>query len=155
MTTILKKIRREEHPYCLLCGRNNPRGLKLDFQFMENGTMETSLRCSKGLEGYRGIVHGGVIAALLDSIMTNCLFANGVKALTAELKVRYLSSVNTKELIRLRAVIEKSYAHFFMLKAELFQNGTAKARATGKFFSFSQKQSHGPNTSKKIKPTCK
>jgi uncharacterized protein (TIGR00369 family) len=138
MDISLKRIQREEHPHCLLCGRGNKRGLKLDFQIMKDGSLESSLKCSKALEGYKNIVHGGVTSALLDSIMTNCLFAHGIKAVTAELKVRFLHPVDIRKSIRLRARIEKTYAHFYALKAELYQDEGIKARATGKFMRLSQ-----------------
>jgi hypothetical protein len=70
--------------------------------------------------------------------MTNCLFAHGIHAFTAELKVRFLLPVTVRGVIRLKANIEKSYAHFYMLKAELLQNHALKARASGKFASFSK-----------------
>jgi acyl-coenzyme A thioesterase PaaI-like protein len=129
----LKEIQQKEHLHCLLCGRNNKRGLKLDFWPTADGGVETSLECSKTLQGYNGIIHGGVISALLDSVMTNCLFAHGIKALTAELKVRFSLPVKAKGALRLKAHIERSSAHFYMLKAELCQGGNIKAKATGKF----------------------
>ena len=149
MSTIHKKIKQEEHLHCLLCGQNNRRGLKLDFQPTADGGVETSLECSKTLQGYKDIIHGGVISALLDSVMTNCLFAHGIKALTAELKIRFSSPVKAKGTLRLKALIEKSFAHFYMLKAELCQGGSVKAKATGKFIAHPQAGLAGKETAAK------
>ncbi len=143
MKTKLKKIQREEHLYCLLCGENNRRGLKLDFRPTADGGVETSLKCSKTLQGYKNIIHGGVIAALLDSVMINCLFAHGIKTLTAELKIRFSFPVNTKDSLWLRAKIERSYAHFYLVKSELSQGGIVKAKASGKFIAGPKKTSRG------------
>ena len=136
MKTNLKKIQREEHLHCLLCGQNNRRGLKLDFRPSGDGGIETSFECSKTLQGYKDIIHGGVIAALLDSVMTNCLFAHGIKAFTAELNTRFMTPVKTKGTVRLRAIIEKSSGSYYILKASLTQGQTVKAKATGKFIAF-------------------
>jgi len=136
MSTIHKKIKQEEHLHCLLCGQNNRRGLKLDFQPTADGGVETSLECSKTLQGYKDIIHGGVISALLDSVMTNCLFAHGIKAFTAELNTRFMTPVKTKGSVRLRANIEKSSGSYYILKASLTQGQTVKAKATGKFIAF-------------------
>jgi len=136
MKTNLKKIQREEHLRCLLCGQNNTRGLKLDFQPSDDGGIETSFECSKTLQGYKDIIHGGVISALLDSVMTNCLFAHGIKAFTAELNTRFMTPVKTKGTVRLRANIEKSSGSYYILKASLTQGQTVKAKATGKFIAF-------------------
>jgi acyl-coenzyme A thioesterase PaaI-like protein len=35
------------------------------------------------------MLHGGVISSILDGTMTNCLFAHGTVAVTAELRVRF------------------------------------------------------------------
>ncbi|MFA5167346.1 MAG: PaaI family thioesterase [Candidatus Omnitrophota bacterium] len=136
MKTTLKKIQQEEHSHCILCGQNNQQGLKLDFDLKKDGSIEASFKCSKDLEGYNNIMHGGVISALLDSIMTNCLFAHGIKALTAELSTRFMTPVKTKGIVRLRANIEKSSGSYYILKASLTQGQTVKAKATGKFIAF-------------------
>jgi acyl-coenzyme A thioesterase PaaI-like protein len=136
MKTNLKKIQQEEHLHCLLCGQNNKRGLKLDFRPTDDGGIETSFECSKTLQGYKDIIHGGVISALLDSVMTNCLFAHGIKAFTAELNTRFLTPVRTKGAVTLRANIEKSSGSYYILKASLTQGQTVKAKATGKFIAF-------------------
>ncbi len=85
------------------------------------------------------MLHGGVISALLDGAMTNCLFANGIRALTAELKVRFLLPVNTTDPIRLQAVIQRSGSHLHLLEGKLSQNGILKAKALAKFIAFSKK----------------
>ena len=133
---LFKKIQKEEHLHCLLCGQNNRRGLKLDFRPTADGGIETSFECSKTLQGYKDIIHGGVISALLDSVMTNCLFAHGIKAFTAELNTRFMTPVKTKGSVRLRANIEKSSGSYYILKASLTQGQTVKAKATGKFIAF-------------------
>jgi acyl-coenzyme A thioesterase PaaI-like protein len=79
------------------------------------------------------LLHGGVIAALLDGAMTNCLFAFGHRALTVELKVRYHAGVAAAEESLLRAWLEDSTRELFQLRAELSQDGAVKASATGKF----------------------
>lgn len=136
MKTNLKKIQKEEHRHCLLCGQNNRRGLKLDLRPTTDGGVETSFECSKTLQGYKNIIHGGVISALLDSVMTNCLFAHGIKALTAELKVRFLAPVKAKGVVKLKAGIEKSNGSYYILRASLVQGQTPKAKAIGKFIAF-------------------
>ncbi len=138
MNSKLKKLRGEEHPGCLLCGPSHPRGMRLDFKLREDGGVEAVVKGSKALEGYRGILHGGVIAALLDSAMTNCLFARGVKGLTAELKIRYLRPVALRAPFLVRAFPERAYGNFYALKAELLQDEILKAKGTGKFLSFSK-----------------
>ena len=135
MSDMHKKIKREEHSHCFLCG-SNEQGFKLDFDLMEDGSIEECFQCSDFLEGYNKIMHGGVISALLDSVMTNCLFAHGIKALTAELNVRFLAPVKTEGVVRLNAAVEKSSGSYHIVSASLIQGQTLKAKATGKFIAF-------------------
>jgi acyl-coenzyme A thioesterase PaaI-like protein len=86
-----------------------------------------------GLEGYSGCLHSGVIAALLDGAMTNCLFAHGCRAFTAELTVRYRQAVAAQDRVTVRAWLTRSRPPLRLLRAELRQGACVKATAVGKF----------------------
>ena len=64
---------------------------------------------------------------LLDGAMTNCLFAHGQAAVTAELTVRYRHPVATQRPALLRAWIEESRAPLRVIAAEITQGGQIKA----------------------------
>ncbi len=54
---------------CFVCGRENPCGLKLKFyEDPENGTVQAEFVVLEMYQGYPGVVHGGVIAAILDEV---------------------------------------------------------------------------------------
>ncbi len=52
--------------FCFVCGRKNPRGLYMTFY--DNGCDEVHAEhvIADDYQGYPGIVHGGVVAAMLD-----------------------------------------------------------------------------------------
>jgi len=54
---------------CFVCGRNNPVGLRM--QFHDDGECEvlSELTVPEHYQGYPGIVHGGVVAAMLDEVV--------------------------------------------------------------------------------------
>ena len=54
---------------CFVCGRNNPHGLYMSFYDNGEDEVESHYRVSRFFEGYPGIVHGGVQAAILDEIV--------------------------------------------------------------------------------------
>jgi len=122
-----------EHAGCVVCGLRNKDGLKLNFNLCQDGSVESRYNCPKTLNGYKDIVHGGIISMLLDGAMTNCLFAHGVKAFTAELKTRFLLPVSVKNAIRLKASIQRAFSRFYQLKAYLIQHEQIKAQATAIF----------------------
>ena len=107
------------HAGCLLCGAENPWSLRLAFEPDGNGGVSTALEPDERLQGYDGMLHGGVAAALLDAAMTHCLFHRGVRAVTADLRVRYPQPVPMGSRIGLRAWVMESHAPLYRLKAEL------------------------------------
>jgi acyl-coenzyme A thioesterase PaaI-like protein len=69
----------------------------------------------------------------MDGAMTNCVFAKGYVAFTAELSVRFQHPVTTGVPATIRAWIDKSYRPLHYLKAELLQDQVTKVTAEGKF----------------------
>ena len=123
----------EAHPFCFVCSGSNPMGLALRYASQPDGSVSAKFLGHSALEGYSGLLHGGVIAALLDGAMTNCLFAHGRAALTVELKVRYHESVAAAEEVSVHARLEDDSHGLYQMRAELTQGGKIKASATGKF----------------------
>lgn len=78
----------EDDSMCYVCGKNNPQGLKLDFSHPQKGILRTMVVFSKEHQGYKNIVHGGMISMLLDEMMVNLAWKEGLPAVTAELTVR-------------------------------------------------------------------
>src|SRR4029450_2695085 len=54
---------------CLVCGRQNPHGLKLSLHVDEGGTGGAEFTPRAEHIGFEGIVHGGVLATVLDEAM--------------------------------------------------------------------------------------
>jgi acyl-coenzyme A thioesterase PaaI-like protein len=124
---------RSAHPACVVCGGENARGLRLRYSGEGGDEVRAELDCDASLEGYRGRLHGGVIAAALDGAMTHCLFAIGRTAVTAELTVRFKHPVATGRPATVRARLERDLAPLYLVQAELIQDGIVKATAGAKF----------------------
>lgn len=97
------------------------------------GGVEARVMPSLCWQGYQGVLHGGMISTLLDAAMTHCLFALGVEAMTAELRVRFLKSTPCDRALRLRARLLSRRRGLFHLSAELEGAGECLARAEAKF----------------------
>ncbi len=138
----LKTLRIHTHPYCVVCSQSNPLGLGLKFSVHDDGSVSASFCGRFALEGFEGCLHGGMIASLLDGAMTNCLFAHGHVAMTAELKVRYRKPVFTGQQMLIRAWIARSQAPLHLLEAEIKQEGCAKAIASAKFIERNETADH-------------
>ena len=82
---------------CFVCGRENTVGLKLNFYSDFPGTVRADFMLSSSYEGYPGIVHGGIIAAILDECGGRSQMTSPRKFMvTAQLNVRYRLPVPTK-----------------------------------------------------------
>jgi uncharacterized protein (TIGR00369 family) len=107
--------------------------MRLTFAASDDGNVQAKFDCGSAFEGYTGMLHGGVVASLMDGAMINCLFARGILAVTAELTVRFRHPVVTGTPATVRAWIERSSGPRHLLKAEIKQSTQLKATAVGKF----------------------
>ncbi len=121
------------HPHCVLCSSSNLTGLRLNFDVSDAGSVTATFGCDSQFEGYAGVLHGGIVASLLDSAMTNCLFAHDRSAVTLRLTVRYRHPVLTGRPATVQACIERSSPPRYVLKAKLVQDGQIRATADGRF----------------------
>ena len=134
----MKLLRDAHHARCVVCGDGNKAGLKLSFQVSSNGSVEGKVPCRRLFQGYDGLLHGGVISAILDSAMTNCLFAHDIVAVTGELTVRFMHPVVLTREAVVRACIKEAMPPLYCMEAQLTQNGRAVARASAKFVNADQ-----------------
>lgn len=96
--------------HCFVCGLQNDKGLHISF--FDDGDKRVIARLTAGQEyqGYPGVLHGGIVSALLDEAIGRVLVQRDLWAMTAELKVRFLKPVPlgqpltiVGELVRLRS----------------------------------------------------
>lgn len=129
----MARVRQREHGNCVVCSGTNGFGLGIDYAVAADGVVEAVFECDERYEGFRETVHGGVIASLIDGAMTNCVFARGYVAVTAELSVKFKNPVRTGAPANVRAWVDDSFRPLHILKAELIQDGSVKVTALGKF----------------------
>jgi uncharacterized protein (TIGR00369 family) len=79
---------------CFVCGRENPVGLKMNFYSTGEGSTQAEITIPVEYEGYPGVVHGGIVAAILDETGGRALMENFTRFMvTAQLNVRYRKPV--------------------------------------------------------------
>jgi len=94
----------EDDNYCFVCGEQNPYGLHLTFSLHE-GSAVTEFIPQKIHQGYKDIVHGGIISTLLDEAMVKAALLQGIPAITAEITVRFLKPLIVGEKVIIEASI--------------------------------------------------
>ena len=73
---------------CFVCGPSNPIGLRVAFR-LEGGVCRAGFTPQSVHQGYDGLTHGGILFSLLDDVMANWLFLQGVRAYSAKVEIRY------------------------------------------------------------------
>jgi acyl-coenzyme A thioesterase PaaI-like protein len=129
----IELTKREVHPDCIGCSLENASGLALQFFLRTDNGVQAEFPCNKLYQGYAGFLHGGITSLLLDSAMTNCLFAHHVAAVTARLIIRFISPVNIDQPACVKAWLRECEPPLYVLEAELEQNGKVLVRASAKF----------------------
>lgn len=123
----------DSHSGCLLCGKMNPWSLGLCFESTGENVVETVVQLNRRLQGYNGILHGGVIGSLLDAAMTHCLFHAGIEAVTGDLHVRFVRPVPCDTKVTVRSWVLCSFPPLYSARAELLFEGHVMAWGEGKF----------------------
>lgn len=122
-----------KYPHCFVCGDQNDHGLNAKF-FYDGEKAVTELIADKSFEGYRGVYHGGIIAALLDEVMIKAILAQDVIAVTVELSVRYLVPVRIGDKLTFTGRILRTKGRLYVTEGEVRgDDSTIYATADGKY----------------------
>ncbi len=130
----LAEFSQNVHPCCVVCSSENEKGLCLQFNATSKGGVEARFRCSDVLQGYPGMAHGGIVTAILDGAMCNCLFACGRAAVTAEMKTRFRHSLALGKEAKVTAETTKVSRRVFKLKSKIIQDGKIIANAEATYY---------------------
>lgn len=100
----MKRLVLSDDGHCFACGRNNPSGLGLDFRH-DGGKVTAVFMPAKAHQGFKDIVHGGIITTALDEAMMKAVLSRGIQAVTAEITVRFIRPLHVGDLATIEATI--------------------------------------------------
>ena len=120
--------------FCFGCGTNNPIGLKLKFT-KDGEALYTEFTPDKMHQGWPGLLHGGILAALLDEAMSNAAYATGKTCLTAVMEIRQRKPVGIEETLVITAWITRRRSKIIETAGKAcLKDGTTVAESTAKQF---------------------
>ena len=120
---------------CLVCGRDNPHGLRLDLHVdPDTGTVNLEFAPRPEHIGFKGVVHGGVIATVLDEAMVwAATWAGRRFCVCAELTTRFRREARVGAALAVEARVDSSRPRLLTTSAtvtdaagQLVASGTAK-----------------------------
>ena len=118
--------------WCFACGKNNPIGLKLEWEKVGDDYIARFIP-KKEHQGYTGITHGGIVATLLDEAMARLVWAEGHRAVTAEMTIRLKKPARTGVELTLSGRIDSEDRRIISCTAEAKDpDGQIVASATGR-----------------------
>lgn len=120
---------------CFGCGTANPSGLHLEFLLAADGLVVCLPTISETFESRPGYLHGGIIATLLDEIMSKAVRARGShSAMTRHLQVDYLRPVPSLTPLRIEGRVLRSKGRSHWTEARILNaQGTTLAHAKAVF----------------------
>lgn len=93
-----------DYQRCFVCGQRNPFGLQLIFRIEDNAIV-ADFQPRAEHQGFPGVVHGGIVASILDEALgrTSVLAQHPAWTMTGRLEIRYRRYVPFGPLLRVRA----------------------------------------------------
>lgn len=108
---------------CFICGRNNPTGLYMTFHDNGRDEVVSEYTVAERYQGYPGIVHGGIQAAMLDEVVGRVAMIGDHHhfMMSVSLNVKYRHTVPTGtplrivgRIVRLRGRLGKAVGMIYL-----------------------------------------
>lgn len=126
---------------CFGCSPSNPAGLKLTFE-EEGGKLFASWDPLPHFQGYVNVLHGGIIATLLDEVGAWCIYVTAcTSGVTSSMTVRYLKPVYiSKGTVRIEAELVMLQEKSGLYRCRLYDGeGKQCAEADIEYFLYPEK----------------
>jgi len=128
-------IKQPNSRMCFVCGLENPIGLHLHMYETEPGVLESKYIAPEHFQGYPGVLHGGIVAAILDEISGRVHMGDAVNPrfmFTGKLEVKYRKNVPVGQMLRIvgkagkvRSKMAESWAGIYDESGELLAEANA------------------------------
>ncbi len=101
----MPRIKQPNSSMCFICGRQNPVGLRLSIYQTDSDTVESSYTAPAHFQGYPGVLHGGIVSAIIDEISGRAHMGLDPDSprfmFTAKLEIKYRRNVPIGKPLRI------------------------------------------------------
>ena len=122
----------EDEGMCFCCGPRNPIGLHLEFEMTPDRRMRTVWTPREEHQGFKDIVHGGLVATVLDEVMVRLLYLLDIHAVTASMETKLIAPLRWGRPYRFEAWIVRERGRAVVTEAEARDVESGERVATGK-----------------------
>lgn len=120
---------------CFICGLENPVGLHLHIYEVEPGVVETTYTPPEHFQGYPGVLHGGIVGALIDEISGRAHMGSDPDdprfMFTAKLEVKYRRNVPVGKPLKIIGKAGRSKSRSAEAWARIYDAETNELLAEG------------------------
>jgi uncharacterized protein (TIGR00369 family) len=122
------------YPGCFVCGDKNPIGLNVPF-YVKDDRVVAEYTAERQFEGYKDVLHGGILSALLDEVMIRSVLALGIYTLTSEINVKFKKMVKIGDRLSLEGRLIEDKGRVLLAEGKITnQKNEVVAEGEGKFF---------------------
>ena len=117
-----KRSKQPNSLYCFVCGIENPVGLHLAFYDGADGEVACDVTLPERYQGYPGVVHGGIVASMLDEVAGRAAMHGDTTRfmMTAKLDIRYRKPVPVGQRLRLVGRLENRRGRLATVRGEIW-----------------------------------
>lgn len=124
-------MRRMESDQCFVCGPLNPAGLHMEIEEGE-GWAKGSWKIQQAFVGYDTVLHGGIMASIMDDMMAHAIYCKDVDVVTAHLEMDYRAPAYVGETVQCEAhIVEMGSGRSIRTAGVIRRGDTVIAEAKG------------------------
>lgn len=131
----MSKVKQPNSKMCFICGLENPVGLHLHIYETEPGVVETTYIAPEHFQGYPGVLHGGIVGAIIDEISGRAHMGSDPQnprfMFTAKLEVKYRKNVPVGKPLKIIGRAGKTKARSAEAWAGIYDAETGELLAEG------------------------
>jgi len=110
---------------CYVCGDENPVGLHVVFEPDQDNGSRATYTVQPGHVGWPGVLHGGLLFALMDESLGWALLYKGLRGVTAKTETRFRTPVAVGEHLEITGSIVECVKNLARARAQVCKvNGT-------------------------------
>ncbi len=115
---------------CFVCGCDNTAGLQIQLEVdSTNQTATSRVLLDQRFQGWQGVIHGGILATLLDEVAIYACRSLGEQFVTAEINVRYRKPVPVDATVDLKGQIVETRRRLHKVASRIEIDGVLHAEA--------------------------
>jgi acyl-coenzyme A thioesterase PaaI-like protein len=108
--------------YCFACGVRNPIGIRMQVKYLADSVAAQSLlTLPREFQGWQEIIHGGILATLLDEIMMHAVWHFAGAGVTLGLDVQFRQPLAPAELVLVRGTLTETKGRRLKAQGEIIR----------------------------------